>query len=289
MAFPSVAVNKNGDALLGYSRFGASQYASANYSFRAGGDPLGAMRNDNILKSGEASYFKITTGIQNRWGDFSTSTVDPANDLDLWTIQEYAMAPQGGTDRWGTWWGRIVPEAPVGGEIAANSGFSPATPVVGQVVSFTDTSTGSPTFWYWTFGDGGSSASQSPTHAFASVGIYGVTLTASNSSGFNQLTKAVTVVAAAIASFTFSPASPIVGQTVGFSDTSTGFPTSWFWSFGDGATSAAQNPSHAYAAVGVYGVTLTVSNTSGFRQVTKPVTVLAAPTPARQPRRVPFR
>jgi hypothetical protein len=39
-AFPSIAVNKNDDALIGYSRFSAQQYASANYSFRAASDPL---------------------------------------------------------------------------------------------------------------------------------------------------------------------------------------------------------------------------------------------------------
>jgi len=33
-AYPSIAVNANSDVLIGYSRFSASQYASANYSFR---------------------------------------------------------------------------------------------------------------------------------------------------------------------------------------------------------------------------------------------------------------
>jgi hypothetical protein len=33
--------------------------------------------------------------------------VDPTNDIDLWTIQEYAMQPSG-SDRWGTWWGHLA-------------------------------------------------------------------------------------------------------------------------------------------------------------------------------------
>ncbi|MCK7468516.1 MAG: PKD domain-containing protein [Desulfosudis oleivorans] len=36
------------------------------------------------------------------------------------------------------------------------------------------------------------------------------------------------------ASFNYSPVSPVVGQTVTFTDASTGTPTSWSWSFGDG-------------------------------------------------------
>ncbi|MBI3895260.1 MAG: hypothetical protein HY313_04960 [Acidobacteria bacterium] len=39
--------------------------------------------------------------------------MDPANDLDFWTIQEYAASPKfaNGDDRWGTWWGKIVPSS----------------------------------------------------------------------------------------------------------------------------------------------------------------------------------
>lgn len=36
-------------------------------------------------------------------------------------------------------------------------------------------------------------------------------------------------------------------DTVQFTDTSTGSPHAWLWSFGDGETSTAQNPSHTYA------------------------------------------
>jgi hypothetical protein len=115
-AFPSLAVNKLDDVLIGYSRYSATQYASANYSFRAASDPPGTMRDDAVLKSGEASYYKTYNSGRNRWGDYSNTAVDPANDIDLWTIQEYAATPlsscTSNCDRWGTWWGRIAPGAP---------------------------------------------------------------------------------------------------------------------------------------------------------------------------------
>jgi PKD repeat protein len=71
------------------------------------------------------------------------------------------------------------------------------------------------------------------------------------------------------ASFSAAPTSGAAPLAVQFTDTSTGGPTSWAWSFGDGASSAAQNPSHSYNAAGTYSVTLTVSNSVGSDTVVK--------------------
>ena len=52
------------------------------------------------------------------------------------------------------------------------------------------------------------------------------------------------------------------------------------WTFGDGASSTAQNPSHAYATAGTYTVTLTVTDGGGLQDdVTRAVTVSAAAPP----------
>jgi outer membrane protein assembly factor BamB len=148
-AFPSVAVNVNDDALIGYSRFAASQFASSNYSFRTGNDPPNTLQADLLFKAGEAPYFKPGNG-QNRWGDYSNTVVDPVNDRDLWTIQEYAETPVG-PDRWGTWWARVAttPTLSIGDVLVSegNSGGVVATftvtlsrPVLQTVqVSFTTT------------------------------------------------------------------------------------------------------------------------------------------------------
>ncbi len=102
-AFPSLDVNARDDMMIGYSRFGASQYASANYSFRMHNDPPNTLGPDTVFKAGESPYFKDFGTGDNRWGDYSNVAVDPLNDLDLWTIQEYA----GTANNWGTWWGSI--------------------------------------------------------------------------------------------------------------------------------------------------------------------------------------
>jgi hypothetical protein len=109
-AYPSIAVNSAGDALIGFSSFSATQFASASYAFRAAADAAGTTRDVLTFKAGEATYFKTFSGSRNRWGDYSNTVVDPANDTDFWTIQEYAATPPGdGFDRWGTWWAKVVP------------------------------------------------------------------------------------------------------------------------------------------------------------------------------------
>jgi PKD repeat protein len=56
-------------------------------------------------------------------------------------------------------------------------------------VTFTDSSTNSPTSWSWTFGDGGASTSRNPSHVYTAVGTYTVALTATNAGGSNSITR----------------------------------------------------------------------------------------------------
>lgn len=65
------------------------------------------------------------------------------------------------------------------------------------------------------------------------------------------------------ADFSASPTSGNVPLNVMFTDNSTGSPTEWSWSFGDGAHSTIQNPKHTYSEAGNYTVALTASNIDG--------------------------
>ena len=84
-----------------------------------------------------------------------------------------------------------------------------------------------------------------------------------------------------VAAFSASPTTGTAPLAVQFTDASTGAPTTWAWTFDDGATSTAQSPSHTYAAAGTYTVVLTVTNAGGSDAETKAgyITVTAAPTP----------
>ncbi|HEY6213873.1 MAG TPA: PKD domain-containing protein, partial [Vicinamibacterales bacterium] len=75
------------------------------------------------------------------------------------------------------------------------------------------------------------------------------------------------------ASFDFTPNAPTTADTLQFNDRSSGTPTSWTWSFGDGSVSYQQNPQHRYGAAGTYMVTVTVANSVSSSQATRSITV----------------
>jgi outer membrane protein assembly factor BamB/PKD repeat protein len=51
------------------------------------------------------------------------------------------------------------------------------------IIQFTDTSGGTPTSWFWDFGDGKNSTLQNPAHTYSLPGIYSINLTTANEFG----------------------------------------------------------------------------------------------------------
>ncbi len=100
--FPSIAVNANDDVGIGFSGSSPSEFVGGYYTARGVGDPPGTMQSVSLLREGQAHYDKDFGTGNNRWGDFSATSVDPSDDFTFWTLQEYAAAP---ADTWGTWWG----------------------------------------------------------------------------------------------------------------------------------------------------------------------------------------
>jgi len=141
---------------------------------------------------------------------------------------------------------------------------SPTSGCAPLTVNFTDLSTGDITSWSWTFGDGGSSTAQNPSHQYTSGGNYTVSLTVVGPGGSDSETKTnyITVNVAPTAGFVGSPTSGEVPLTVNFTNQSNG-ATSYLWNFGDTQTSTATNPSHTYTQAGTYTVTLTATNACG--------------------------
>lgn len=150
--------------------------------------------------------------------------------------------------------------------------------------TFTDISTflagQGPVAWFWDFGDGNTSTMSGPTHMYTMPGTYMVMLTVTNSAGCQaKITLPVTVSGAPAPVITAMPVPACVGQPVAFTGSGAGLIT-WFWAFADGATNAAQNPSHTYLMPGTYNVTLTAQNAQGCQNAsTFPVMVNAAPPP----------
>ena len=109
--YPSVAVNGNDVAALGFSGSSAVEYAGGYYTLLH--PPYLSAEPVSLLKSGDAPYYKSLSRGDNRWGDFSATVVDPADDVTFWTLQEYAKDPVLDTrtdtfvSQWGTWWGKF--------------------------------------------------------------------------------------------------------------------------------------------------------------------------------------
>jgi PKD repeat protein len=78
---------------------------------------------------------------------------------------------------------------PVCVPLNANFYASNTTPCVNNIITFSDNSTGSPTSWSWTFGDGGMSTVQNATHSYTSAGTYTVSLNTSNGCFSDILTR----------------------------------------------------------------------------------------------------
>ncbi len=171
--------------------------------------------------------------------------------------------------------------SPVSASFAANptSGQAPLA------VQFTDQSGGPVSSWNWSFGDGSSGSTvQNPSHTYSSVGSFTATLTVNGSSGQTSSTsRTITVTNApspVSASFAANPTSGEAPLAVQFTDQSSGPVSSWNWNFGDGATSASQNPSHTYDSAGSFTARLTVTGSSGQTSSTsRTITVTNAPPP----------
>jgi hypothetical protein len=101
------------------------------------GDAPSTLRAGTVIEAGKASYFKDLGTGDNRWGDYSSTVVDPLDDLSLWTLQEYAAT----NNNWGTWWS----EVPVGGATSTASPTPSATPTRSPTPTATPTAKPSPT------------------------------------------------------------------------------------------------------------------------------------------------
>jgi hypothetical protein len=83
---PSLAVNQQGDMAVGYSVSSASRYPAIRYAGRLAGDPLGTLgQTERTLINGTGSQ----NGGYTRWGDYSSMSVDPADDCTFWYTTEY--------------------------------------------------------------------------------------------------------------------------------------------------------------------------------------------------------
>ena len=93
----SVAMDKNGDIALGYSRSSAIDYPSIYYSGQTAGDPLGTTETEALIKQGLGSQYNSF----DRWGDYSSMALDGADSCTFWYTTEFY--PVDGSFAFDTW------------------------------------------------------------------------------------------------------------------------------------------------------------------------------------------
>lgn len=161
------------------------------------------------------------------------------------------------------------------GDICANSTlqFTDSSSVQGSNISN----------WSWNFGNGQTSTSANPSVNYTTAGSYPVTLAVTSAHGcIDSTTLMINVYSLPVAQFTAGDI--CLGGGIAFynqSSVSGGGTFSLSWNFGDGDSSALENPIHAYLTAGTYSVGLTVTTNSGCTDVVSQQVTVNAPPQAR--------
>ena len=117
----------------------------------------------------------------------------------------------------------------------------------------------------WDFGDGTISNQNNPQHEYNSEGFYDVTLYSVSIEGCKDTLKSVEYIKFIYpeVNFTISDNKICKNDVVSFMDSSKGISLDYNWDFGDGVSSTDKNPLHNFNSVGVFNLTLSITDTFG--------------------------
>src|SRR5262249_58316384 len=108
---PSAAVSGQGRAAVGFGAAGASCYVDAATTGRLASAPLGTVNAPTLITASSTSYNPPGDpggSRGRRWGDYSFTSVDPGDDMTMWTIQEFCA----GIDTYGVEVAKLVAPPP---------------------------------------------------------------------------------------------------------------------------------------------------------------------------------
>jgi hypothetical protein len=92
----AVTLDTQGNLGMGYTRGGNGQFTSVYYTGRETTDPAGQLQAEVQCVAGTGSQ----TGGGGRWGDYSSTSIDPSDGCTFWTAQEFVQ--QTGSWEWNT-------------------------------------------------------------------------------------------------------------------------------------------------------------------------------------------
>jgi hypothetical protein len=82
----SIAMDKQGNIAAGYTISGSSVHPSIRLAGRSANDPLNKLAGE---KSVADATGKGSQKASDRWGDYSTLTIDPSDDCSFWYTAQY--------------------------------------------------------------------------------------------------------------------------------------------------------------------------------------------------------
>jgi gliding motility-associated-like protein len=280
----------------------ATTVPGATYSWTGPGSFTSSLQNPTVTGTTAAmsGVYTVTVNIASPPCNANSSTTVTINPLPVVTVNSpitctgipTTLTAAGATNyAWST--GGVTSSITVPGTAGtytvigtsagcADTAIATVTTTTPPNVSFTSSTTGgcNPVFatftadttgnagatYTWNFGDGTVASGPFPSNLFTTNGCHTVTLTVSFGTGCSTTDSVVcmiNVIPKPDASFTWMPQPvDILNPTVYFENTSL-YSATWFWTFGDGGTSTAENPIHTYPDIGVYPVVLYVTSATG--------------------------
>ncbi len=169
---------------------------------------------------------------------------------------------------------------------------TPKIASIGETVNFdasqSSDSDGTITTYSWNFGDNNTATGVTANHAYTEQGTYTIILTVTDNNGKIDIdSQAVSVTTKAtpninpVASFNKTTQTTSRGENIHFDATESydtdGLVVSYIWDFGDGNTATGTEVDHIYETVGVYTVTLTITDSDGVTtKTTSAITITNA-------------
>ena len=96
---PSISVSGQGHAVMSVCSAGQNDFINAAAVGRLASDPLGTMQSPVAVTTQTSFTYNpagnpggISAGQPRRWGDYSTTTLDPVDDMSMWTVEQFADA-----------------------------------------------------------------------------------------------------------------------------------------------------------------------------------------------------
>jgi hypothetical protein len=85
----TIMVSGQGHAAVGFTSAGPNNLLNAATTGRLVADPNGSMGTPVTYTSSSSAYTPSDGSSPHRWGDFSYTSLDPSDDMTMWTIQEW--------------------------------------------------------------------------------------------------------------------------------------------------------------------------------------------------------